>query len=35
MEICIEREWYTVCDDSWNVQDANVACGQLGFSNVG
>lgn len=33
--MCINEEWSTVCDKSWNVTDANIACSQLGFSDHG
>ena len=34
VEICYRGQWGTICHDSWNYYDSEVACRQLGLGTI-
>ena len=35
LEICIDSNWSTVCNDGWGSRDSWVVCRQLGYNENG
>lgn len=35
VEMCLDTEFQSICDNNWNNAEASVVCSELGFSKFG
>ncbi|XP_064392916.1 phosphatidylinositol phosphatase PTPRQ-like isoform X3 [Halichondria panicea] len=35
VDICVNRRWYTPCQDNWEIEETRVVCRELGFCQQG
>ena len=35
VEVCVNGQWFDVCDNGWTDEDAEVVCTQLGLPKAG
>ena len=35
LEICDDGQWFTVCDEHWNLNNSAVVCREIGLNPIG
>ena len=35
VEVCVEADWKTVCNDTWDSEEAKVVCRHVGYTAGG
>ena len=35
IELCINGQWGSICDDGWSYNEAHVVCSQFGYTSYG